>query len=100
MVHQGHRLRGRDFHYLVQWLGYGPEFDQWLPGSELIDTDVILDYNSYYSLFINGFHGDLYKASNDTIIVSSLLYSYFEVLRTLGIQLVPLLLVLFHKCYL
>jgi hypothetical protein len=35
------RRRGRGFQYLVRWLGYGPEFDRWLPGSELNDTEAL-----------------------------------------------------------
>jgi Chromo (CHRromatin Organisation MOdifier) domain len=35
------RRRGRGFQYLVRWLGYGPEFDRWLPGSELEDTEAL-----------------------------------------------------------
>ena len=29
------RRRGRGWQYLVRWSGYGPEHDEWLPGSEV-----------------------------------------------------------------
>ena len=35
------RRRGRGFQYLVRWLGYDKEFDRWLPGSELEDTEAL-----------------------------------------------------------
>ena len=38
------RKRGRGMQYLVQWLGYGPEEDQWLPGSELADNTALDDW--------------------------------------------------------
>jgi hypothetical protein len=38
------RPRGRGHQYLVRWLAYGPEHDLWLPQSELIDTEALLNY--------------------------------------------------------
>jgi hypothetical protein len=35
---------GRGMQYLVRWLGYGSEEDQWLPGSELADNTVLDDW--------------------------------------------------------
>jgi hypothetical protein len=36
------RRRGRGKQYLVRWDGYGPEFDEWVPGREMEDT-IALD---------------------------------------------------------
>jgi hypothetical protein len=33
--------RGCGWQFLVQWLGYGPEHDQWLPASELEECEVL-----------------------------------------------------------
>jgi Chromo (CHRromatin Organisation MOdifier) domain len=30
--------------YLVRWLGYGPEEDQWLPCSKLVDNMALDDW--------------------------------------------------------
>jgi len=35
---------GRGMQYLVQWLGYGPEGDEWLAGSELVDNATLHDW--------------------------------------------------------
>ena len=35
------QCQGHGFHYLVQWVGYGPEEDCWLLGSDLKDTEVL-----------------------------------------------------------
>jgi len=35
------RRRGRGFQYLVRWVGYGPEEDRWIAGSELKDTEAL-----------------------------------------------------------
>jgi hypothetical protein len=35
------RRRGRGTQYLVRWSGYGPESDDWLPRSELEDTEAL-----------------------------------------------------------
>ena len=35
------RKRGRGYQYLVRWVGYGPEEDRWIAGSELKDTEVL-----------------------------------------------------------
>ena len=35
------RTCGKGCQYLVQWHGYGPEEDQWLPGRELAETEVL-----------------------------------------------------------
>ena len=32
---------GRGYQYLVHWVGYGPEEDHWIAGSELNDTKVL-----------------------------------------------------------
>ena len=32
-----HRSRGNAWQYLVQWLGYGPEHDEWSHEEELAD---------------------------------------------------------------
>jgi hypothetical protein len=33
--------RGRGKQYLVQWVGYGPEHNMWLPRSELLETEAL-----------------------------------------------------------
>jgi hypothetical protein len=35
---------GCGMQYLVRWLGYGVEEDQWLPGSELADNAALEDW--------------------------------------------------------
>jgi hypothetical protein len=35
------RKRGRGTQYLVHWMGYGPEDDQWLPSRELEDCEAL-----------------------------------------------------------
>ena len=35
------RPRGRGRQYLVRWVGWGPEEDRWLPGTELDDTEAL-----------------------------------------------------------
>ena len=35
------RKRGRGYQYLVRWVGYGPEEDRWIAGSELKDTEAL-----------------------------------------------------------
>lgn len=35
------RVRGRGKQYLVRWIGYGKEHDEWLPGSELEDNEAL-----------------------------------------------------------
>ena len=35
------RWRGHGTHYLVWWIGYGPEENQWIAGSELKDTEAL-----------------------------------------------------------
>ncbi|KAF8239647.1 hypothetical protein L208DRAFT_1464471 [Tricholoma matsutake] len=37
---------GHGHQYLVQWLGYRPEHDLWLPQSELIDTKALQNYKT------------------------------------------------------
>ena len=32
---------GRGYHYLIQWVGYGPEDDEWLPGCMLEDCEAL-----------------------------------------------------------
>ena len=38
------RPRGRGKQYLVQWLGYGPEHNIWLPRSELLETEALKNF--------------------------------------------------------
>ena len=33
--------QGRGKQYLVQWIGYGPEHNMWLPRSELLETAAL-----------------------------------------------------------
>ena len=35
------RPRGRGKQYLVQWVGYGPEHNLWLPRSELLEMAAL-----------------------------------------------------------
>ena len=35
------RRRGNGWQYLVQWTGYGPEHNRWLPGSALSDCKAL-----------------------------------------------------------
>lgn len=35
------RARGRGHQYLVSWVGYGPEHDQWLPRRQLEECEVL-----------------------------------------------------------
>ena len=35
------RRRGRGTRYLVRWIGYGPEENRWISGSELKDTEAL-----------------------------------------------------------
>ena len=37
------RGRGRKQHYLVRWKGYGPEYDEWIPGDELEHARDLID---------------------------------------------------------
>ena len=32
---------GRGYRYLVRWVGYGPEDDEWLPGRMLEDCEAL-----------------------------------------------------------
>ena len=38
------RKHGRGMQYLIRWLGYGPEEDKWLPGSELANNAALDDW--------------------------------------------------------
>jgi hypothetical protein len=40
------RPRSRGHQYLVQWMGYRPEHDLWLPKSELIDTEALAKWEA------------------------------------------------------
>lgn len=40
---------GRGKQYLVQWFGYGPEHDLWLPCSELLDMEALAKYEEWES---------------------------------------------------
>jgi hypothetical protein len=35
------RKRGHGRQYLVRWLGYGPEHDEWLPARELEECEAL-----------------------------------------------------------
>ncbi|PSS05113.1 hypothetical protein PHLCEN_2v3940 [Hermanssonia centrifuga] len=35
------RKRGRGWQYLVRWVGFGPEHDLWLPGSQVDDLEAL-----------------------------------------------------------
>ena len=38
------RRRGRGFHYLVDWVGYGPEDRTWVPRSYLADPELLEEF--------------------------------------------------------
>ena len=38
------RRRGRGYQYLVEWVGYGPEHNQWMAGSEIDDLKALDEY--------------------------------------------------------
>lgn len=38
------RRRGRGRQFLVRWVGFGPEHDEWLPGRELLGTDALQNW--------------------------------------------------------
>jgi hypothetical protein len=35
------RVRGRGKQYLVRWVGFGPEHDEWIPRSRLLDNEAL-----------------------------------------------------------
>ena len=38
------RRHGRGWQYLVRWLGYGPDADSWISGSEAMDLEAYDDW--------------------------------------------------------
>ena len=42
-IMDAHKCR-QGMQYLVRWLGYGPEEDEWLAGSELVDNAALDDW--------------------------------------------------------
>jgi hypothetical protein len=43
------RKRGWGYQYLIQWWGYGPEADVWVPSNELEDTTTLKEYENSHT---------------------------------------------------